>query len=802
MFSSKSSRFSMSGDGFDSKSLHLFTLEDFRRGLDSEELVSRLTKGIIEAQRKQTAQESDAIAALKLDINGSYSLDSSPLSPMGDRIRASSSASNSILKQLHFDPVPFQQIFQKSIERLSSLQEEADFLISRLDQDMLVVQESHNDALGKFQSEVDTMFGNFKRLDSRISKVSSTVVQIGEKLEVVNQQRERCNRGIELINQFLKFNTGNEKELDPIFNSKKPSDVLKAAELIQTLYQITSELRILNTDKALKLISEKSGEIEKNLLDLFFVALAENNTEWMKKSATILLQFAGSHINSQYLFNAVSELNDTAVNLADVKSVSKFREALVSLTGIVVDICYREFFVIQKVFPNPDSLIKQLLERIFQDKMSNFLDVSLKRTDHSKDDYMRILEISFEECSKMIILLKEPLEELPKSLSSTISLVLDDQLDSLFQNYRSSYIKIEKELLEENCKKKLHSTLMFPINSLDEKNGVAVMKDHQNRIRKAKASASELMHWLETVLAPDKLDSLIILNQQILNRCEKLGEIGKMGKELQNLFEIFILHVEQYLQTIVDTGKELLPEIEGKNEPSPYFFQITSFLTDMFFKFENHFNDDLLPKLKPYASSMRFCINRLSETFSRIERRVFEGLSSYMEATCRYISRILSKEQKKTDYRPREDGILSDGTTSTAACSHVCKIVRNQASIAFQYLEGMNLDTYLTVFGSKMFDILKSHMKKYVVNSNGAIILMKDVMDYQEIFREFHIPALDEKFEILQHIASLFTVPLESIDLLLSEDSLLKKVDSEDINAFIKLRSDSRRSHASPFSYF
>jgi hypothetical protein len=63
-------------------------------------------------------------------------------------------------------------------------------------------------------------------------------------------------------------------------------------------------------------------------------------------------------------------------------------------------------------------------------------------------------------------------------------------------------------------------------------------------------------------------------------------------------------------------------------------------------------------------------------------------------------------------------------------------------------------------------------------------------MDYQAAIREFHIQGLDDQFEVLQHLANIFTVPFESISMLISEDPLLSKMDSDELYAFIKLRAD------------
>jgi hypothetical protein len=69
-------------------------------------------------------------------------------------------------------------------------------------------------------------------------------------------------------------------------------------------------------------------------------------------------------------------------------------------------------------------------------------------------------------------------------------------------------------------------------------------------------------------------------------------------------------------------------------------------------------------------------------------------------------------------------------------------------------------------------------------------------MDYQAAIREFQIQGLNDQFEVLQHIANIFTVPFESVPMLISEDPLLSKMDFEELHIFIKLRADYKASKA------
>jgi len=47
---------------------------------------------------------------------------------------------------------------------------------------------------------------DFRKLDKQISTVASKAVRIGDKLETIDKERERCLEAIELIQYFLDLN--------------------------------------------------------------------------------------------------------------------------------------------------------------------------------------------------------------------------------------------------------------------------------------------------------------------------------------------------------------------------------------------------------------------------------------------------------------------------------------------------------------------------------------------------------------------------------------------------------------------
>ncbi|KAJ1933658.1 Exocyst complex component 5 [Kickxella alabastrina] len=89
--------------------------------------------------------------------------------------------------------------------------------------------------------------------------------------------------------------------------------------------------------------------------------------------------------------------------------------------------------------------------------------------------------------------------------------------------------------------------------------------------------------------------------------------------------------------------------------------------------------------------------------------------------------------------------------------------------------------------------MLMEHFRKYVVSVAGGLVLVKDMSKYREAVGSFGIPALVEKFSILQDISNIFVVQPASLKSLLDEGPLAR-LDRATLQAFVQMREDSKTS--------
>eukprot|EP00455_Lapot_gusevi_P055035 TRINITY_DN8919_c0_g1_i16.p1 TRINITY_DN8919_c0_g1~~TRINITY_DN8919_c0_g1_i16.p1 ORF type:complete len:169 (-),score=57.04 TRINITY_DN8919_c0_g1_i16:53-487(-) len=131
----------------------------------------------------------------------------------------------------------------------------------------------------------------------------------------------------------------------------------------------------------------------------------------------------------------------------------------------------------------------------------------------------------------------------------------------------------------------------------------------------------------------------------------------------------------------------------------------------------------------------------------------------------------------------------------TKACEVVTEFISAQFEVIVKSLDGRNLDLYLTFFGNNIYSLILTHLKKYTFSTSGALVLLRDVKEYQEVIREFQIPALNQSFEILRSVSNLFLVTPDTLSSVVQKDVRLSKMDVQEISTLLKLRADYKSAH-------
>ncbi|KAH7513069.1 hypothetical protein FEM48_Zijuj12G0157400 [Ziziphus jujuba var. spinosa] len=197
--------------------------------------------------------------------------------------------------------------------------------------------------------------------------------------------------------------------------------------------------------------------------------------------------------------------------------------------------------------------------------------------------------------------------------------------------------------------------------------------------------------------------------------------------------------------------------------------------------FANSISRLLLPVDGAHASSCE----EMATAMSSAEAAAYKGLQQCIETVMAEVERLLSAEQKATDYRAPDDGNAPDHRPTTA-CTRVVAYLSRVLESAFTALEGLNKQAFLTELGNRLHKGLLTHWQKFTFNPSGGLRLKRDITEYGEFVRSFNAPSVDEKFELLGIMANVFIVAPESLSTLFDSSPGIRK----DAQRFIPLRED------------
>jgi hypothetical protein len=106
-----------------------------------------------------------------------------------------------------FNPEPFSKALAISLDSLQILQAKVERTMEGVIDNCKDAQEAHQDNLQQLSEMFEENFKQFHYLDKRIAKVGNMAVRIGERLEAVDNQRERAIESKQLIEIFLDLNS-------------------------------------------------------------------------------------------------------------------------------------------------------------------------------------------------------------------------------------------------------------------------------------------------------------------------------------------------------------------------------------------------------------------------------------------------------------------------------------------------------------------------------------------------------------------------------------------------------------------
>ncbi|KAI4378023.1 hypothetical protein MLD38_015566 [Melastoma candidum] len=722
---------------------------------------------------------------------------------------------------------PLLNLFKDSCKELVDLRKEIDGRLYNLKKEVSVQDSKHRRTLAELEKGVDGLFESFARLDSRISGVGQTAAKIGDHLQSADAQRETASQTIDLIKYLMEFNSspGDLMELSPLFSDD--SRVAEAASVAQKLRLFAEEdigrqgIAASSTvgnvaasrglEVAVANLQEYCNELENRLLSWFDAASQKRDLSSMAECAKILSQFnRGTSAMQHYvatrpMFIDVEVMNaDTRMVLGDSSlqiSPSNVSRGLSSLYKEITDTVRKEAATIRAVFPSPSEVMSILVQRVLEQRVTAILDrllvkPSLVNLPPMEEGglllYLRMLTVAYEKT-----------KELARDLRAVGcgDLDVEDLAESLFSSHLDEYHEHEQAALRQLYRAKM-----------EELRAESQLSDSSGTIGRSKgASVAASTQQISVTVVTE----FVRWNEESISRCNLFSsQPTTLAANVKAVFTCLLDQVSQYITEGLDRARDGLAEAAALREKFVLGTSVSRRVAaaaasaaeaaaaageSSFRSFmvavqrsgstvaivQQYFSNTIARLLLPVDGAHAAACEEMASAMSAAETAAYKGLQECIETVMAEVERLLSTEQRATDYRSPDDGIIPDHRP-TNACTRVVAYLSRVLEAAFTALEGQNKQAFLTELGNRLYKGLLSHWQKFTFNPSGGMRLKRDITEYGEFVRCFNAPTVDEKFELLGIMANVFIVAPESLSSLFEGTPSIRK----DAQRFIQLRDD------------
>ncbi|KAI3746449.1 hypothetical protein L6452_08883 [Arctium lappa] len=791
-----------------SSELLVLDIENFKGDFSFDALFGKSVNGLLPSFQDEDADSREGVININtadaLPSGRSTYVTSSPLFPKVDTLLV---------------------IFKDSCTQLAELRKQIDARLQKLKKDVAAQDSKHRKTLGELEKGVDVIFNSFARLDSRISSVGQTAAKIGDHLQSADSQREAASQTMDLIKYLMEFNSSpdDQMKLSSLFSDDKR--VAEAASIAQKLRSFAEEdigrhgvtMQSLpgnaTASKGLEVavtnLQEYCNELENKLLSRFDNATQRRELTNMAECAKILSQFnRGTSAMQRYvalrpMFDVEVMNEDSCLVLGDQDSIPNPDDVSLELSKLyrqITDTVRKESATIRAVFPSPNDVMAILVQRIMEDRVPKLLEKllvkpSLANPPPTKQGglllYLRMLAVGYEKT-----------QELAKDLRGVGCGDLDVEglTEAMFLEHKDIYLECERASLRQLYKAKMEELVAEGQLSAESTGSIG-------RSRGASVSSSNYQISVTVVT------EFVSWNEEAISRCNLFSpQPASLAANAKAVFTCLLDHIRQYTTERLEKARDVLREAASQRERFVLGRKVTagaapaaeaaaaagessfkSFMVSLqacgssVAIIQQYFGNSISRLLLPVDGAHAASCEEMTAAMSSAEGSACKGLQQCIDTVIAEVERLLLTEQKATDYKSPDDGLMGDNRP-TAACTRVVAYLSRVLESAFTALEGLNKQSFLTELGNRLHKALTTHWLKFAFNASGGLRLKRDITEYGDFLRNFNTPTVDEKFELLSILANIFIVAPESLSSLIEGTPSIKK----DAQRFVQLRDDYR----------
>ncbi|RKP09744.1 exocyst complex protein [Thamnocephalis sphaerospora] len=728
-----------------------------------------------------------------------------------------------------FDPKPFIQSFEATIDQLVGLRDGVEEHIVRLEDDERRSSIQHSDRMNDLSAVFNDVHGMFEHLEARISEVGNTAIQIGEQLETVDKQRIRAIEARELIEYYLEFASQRVDRLEDL-RMAGPDDQLKAAIIARRINAIAKDVSAEGSEKTKRAIERYCEVLENGFLENFEEAMHHGDLRGMEASARILHEFNGGQSCVQRYLNQREFFLDSV-------DLSPPEDAITPEAGewpsppppcdpILDDLFQRlehqlepEWRNIAAIFPNAGEVMQIFVQRAFTFSIQNYMVKLLNRAEAvSGLAFLRFLASSHARAVASVKAIRRFDDRVVRpsikgsaeqdgegaslngglkpaaakdTASATLSACVDRCMEDLFAPYieNGRYLNRERQALSDVFARILKPFVEYQAERRQ------VIKSRNALMRKLKDAAGATVEDPHITLPEENgwvrkstVVRMLLVHAEAMGRCAEMATSQELPKYVEAIYKLLIEQVNvNYIDAGLDAALEDLEMADSKIEPNLKELSVVRSANRAALLEQKHFKQAIMPILSRMSVGTREIIMAQRATLSELEEKANKVMNKAIDAIVAWLLLSLAK-QKKKDFQPRDQD-LDLMSLATPACNQCIEYLRKVQDSASDFLDPQNGEAFFTEVGVTFHSLLLDHFKKFTISATGALVLSKDIAKYQEVVDRCKIPSLSERFEMLRELGNVFLVKPEILRSLLSE-GYLAKIERRSLVPFLKMRED------------
>uniref|UniRef100_A0A8C4R944 Exocyst complex component 5 n=1 Tax=Eptatretus burgeri TaxID=7764 RepID=A0A8C4R944_EPTBU len=633
----------------------------------------------------------------------------------------------------HFDPKRLLEEFTCHIQELKLLDDRIQRKVEKLEQSCQREAREYARHVEELLKSNQVAFKHFQELDDHISNVATKVCHLGDQLEGVNAPRQRAVEAQSLMkyfNEFLKGSISSE-----VFSNR--NKIQDAADIIQKLHLIAQELPFERFSGVKGRIASKYHDMEHQLIKEFTSAQKRGDIARMREMAAVMLHFKGySHCVDVY----IEQCQEGKFLFGD-----PFEEAVL--------LCQHVSRQVGEVFMSPENVMARLVQSIYETKLKGYVHERLEES--QKNDVEQYL-CRFHELYSRTLTLSKHLADL--NIGTDHHAYLAKLTKAAFLSYLENYIDMEIDHLRNRSSLILQR---FYESKNHQKRPIAIgsIQDLKERIRqRTNLPLSPVVETHgETFLSQDVVVSLLQESKMAFERCQKLSDQSDLPRNAVRIFNIVVEYLcSEHMDYALELGLLAIPSPDSRNT-SLYFLDVVHQANTIFHLFDKQFSDHLMPLIR----TLNCMVGQMKQ--------------------------ILNAEQRKTDFRPEDEGrVINQYTT---ACAKVCTYVRHQVERVRRSMDGKNVEAVLTELGLRFHRLIFEHLQQFVYSSNGGMLAICDLNEYRKSADDFQIPLVVQLFDSLHALCNLLVVAPDNLKQMCSGEQLTA-LDRNVLHAFVQLRVD------------